>query len=462
MRLTYFAAAALLALGLILIAACDSPAATPSTPTPSPTVETQQPTRTPGATARATHAPPIVTPSRVAAATAEATETPPARSTPTSVLIPAPTAEASPAITPALSLPAIALRPAFPNLRFRQLTNLVQPDDGSNRIFVTEQAGRVLVFPNDPAAAHASVFLDIRDKGLGRANEEGLLGLAFSPDFPQDGHFFVYYSATGPRRSVLSRFTVSESDTNMADPSSEVVILEVDQPYSNHNGGQIEFGPDGYLYVALGDGGSAGDPLGNGQDIGTLLGTILRLDVSGASADAGYALPPDNPFVGVPGARGEIWAYGLRNPWRFSFDPETGLLWTADVGQNAYEEINVVRRGGNYGWNVMEGSHCFRPRVGCDATGLDLPVAEYGRSDGCSVTGGHVYRGNDLPGLVGAYVYGDFCTGRIWGVRYDGDTASEPQLLVDSDLSITSFGVGVDGSLYVLGRDDGVYVAVPA
>ncbi len=376
--------------------------------------------------------------------------------------MPTSTAEASPATTPAPPLTAIALRPAFPNLRFRQLTNLVQPDDGSNRIFVTEQAGRILVFPNDPAVEHASVFLEIRERGLGQANEEGLLGLAFSPDFTLDGHFFVYYSATQPRRSVLSRFSVNESDPNLADPSSEVVILEVEQPYSNHNGGQIEFGPDGYLYVALGDGGSAGDPFGSGQDTGTLLGAILRLDVSGASADAGYAIPPDNPLVGVPGARGEIWAYGLRNPWRFSFDTETGLLWTADVGQNAYEEINVVSRGGNYGWNIMEGRQCFSPRRGCDASGLELPVAEYGRSDGCSVTGGHVYRGSDQPDLVGAYVYGDFCTGRIWGVRYDGETATEPQLLVDSDLEITSFGMGMDGSLYVLGRDDGIYLVVPA
>ena len=188
----------------------------------------------------------------------------------------------------------------------------------------------------------------------------------------------------------------------MADASSEVVVLEVEQPYGNHNGGQIEFGPDGFLYVALGDGGSSGDPMGSGQDTGTLLGAILRLDVSGASADAGYAIPPDNPFLGIPGARGEIWAYGLRNPWRFSFDQATGRLWAADVGQNAYEEINVVKRGGNYGWTIMEGLHCFSPRQGCDTSGLELPVAEYGRSEGCSVTGGHVYDGGDIPGLQGA------------------------------------------------------------
>ena len=363
---------------------------------------------------------------------------------------------------PASGLPEIALRPAFPNLEFSRLTNLVQPDDGTNRIFITEQLGRIRVFHNEPAVEHASTFLDLTGRSRGGANEEGLLGLAFPPDFAEDGHFFVYYSAIDPRRSVLSRFTVSDNDSNLADAFSEIVVLEVGQPYPNHNGGQIAFGPDGYLYVALGDGGYASDPHGNGQNTGTLLGSILRLDVSGMSEDGGYAIPPDNPFVGVAGARGEIWAYGLRNPWRFSFDSETGRMWAADVGQNAYEEIDVVKRGGNYGWNIMEGLHCFSPRQGCDTTGLEMPVAEYGRSDGCSVTGGHVYRGSDIPGLVGAYVYADFCTGRVWGIRYDGETATEPQLLVDSDLAITSFGRGLDGSLYVLGRDDGVYIAVPA
>ena len=369
---------------------------------------------------------------------------------------------ASPADTSATPLPTISLRPAFPNLRFRRLTNLLQPDDGADRIFVTEQSGRILVFPNDPEVESAGEFLDIRDIVRDEANEEGLLGLAFPPDFPATDHFFVHYSASSPRRSVISRFSVSGSDPDMADASSEVVVLEVEQPYGNHNGGQIEFGPDGFLYVALGDGGSSGDPMGSGQDTGTLLGAILRLDVSGASADAGYAIPPDNPFLGIPGARGEIWAYGLRNPWRFSFDQATGRLWAADVGQNAYEEINVVKRGGNYGWKIMEGLHCFSPRQGCDTSGLELPVAEYGRSEGCSVTGGHVYDGGDIPGLQGAYVYGDFCTGRIWGIRFDGVASSEPQLLVDSDLSITSFGRGVDGSMYVLGRDDGVYLLVAA
>ncbi len=451
----------LLALGLLLIAACDSPAATPGASEPDSTAEAEQPARTAEATADATlAAAPETTPSRSPAATEAATLAPDTVALPTSN--PTPDAGLDRPSSSGDVLPGIALRPAFPNLQLERLTNLVQPDDGTNRIFITEQWGRIRVFPNEPTVEHPGMFLDIQGRSRGGANEEGLLGLAFSPDFAENGHFFVYYSAIDPRRSVLSRFTVSDNDPNLADVFSEIVILEVEQPYSNHNGGQIEFGPDGYLYVALGDGGLASDPMGNGQNTGTLLGSILRLDVSGVSPDAGYAIPLDNPFVGVSGARGEIWAYGLRNPWRFSFDSEIGLMWAADVGQNSYEEIDVVKRGGNYGWNIMEGLHCFSPSQGCDTAGLEMPVAEYGRSEGCSVTGGHVYRGSDLPGLVGAYVYADFCTGRIWGISYDGETATEPQLLVDSDLAITSFGRGLDGSLYVLSRDDGVYIAVPA
>ncbi len=337
------------------------------------------------------------------------------------------------------------------------MTNLVQPDDGLDRIFVTEQAGRVLVFPNDQSANDTQVFLDVRDRVNEGGNEEGLLGIAFDPDYKDNGHFYLYYSASGPRRSVLSRFSVGSDSPNLVDPASEVVILEVRQPYSNHNGGQLAFGPDGYLYVGLGDGGSGGDPLGNGQDPGTLLGSILRIDVSNVTEGQTYGIPPDNPFVGVPGAREEVWVYGLRNPWRFSFDDDTGLLWVADVGQNGWEEIDVVGKGLNYGWNVMEGAHCFSPRSGCDTSGLELPVAEYDRSGGCSVTGGYVYRGDRLLSLRGAYVYGDFCSGKIWGLRYDGSTVTEVKLLVDSNLSITSFGQDLAGSLYILSRNDGIY-----
>ena len=221
----------------------------------------------------------------------------------------------------------------FPDLSFEEMTNLVQPDDTSDLMFVTEQGGVIYSFSSSNPQ-QANVFLDITDRVNRGGNEEGLLGLVFAPDYEESGYFYVYYSAADPTRSVLSRFSLDQENTDVTDPESEVIIMEVEQPYSNHNGGQIAFGPDGYLYLGLGDGGSAGDPLGNGQNPGTLLGSILRIDVSGSSGPGDYEIPVDNPFVGVGGAREEIWAFGLRNPWRFSFDLETGLLWAGDVGQS--------------------------------------------------------------------------------------------------------------------------------
>ena len=359
-------------------------------------------------------------------------------------------------------LQAMVIERAFPNLTFRRLTNLVQPDDGHNHIFVTEQPGHIRVFPNDQRVTRADTFLDISDRVNEGSNEEGLLGLAFDPDYKNNGFFYVYYSAADPRRSVVSRFSVTQHDPNLADRNSETVIMQVAQPFRNHNGGQLAFGPDGYLYVGLGDGGSGGDPRGNGQNTSTLLGSILRIDVSSVSDSQGYELPPDNPFVGVSDAQDEIWAYGLRNPWRFSFDERTGTLWVADVGQNRLEEVDVVEKGLNYGWNAMEGTSCFSPGSGCDKTGLELPIAEYSRSAGnCSVTGGYVYGGRGMPSLLGAYVYGDFCSGRIWGLRYDGGSVTEHLLLVNSSVSITSFGQDLDLNLYILSRDDGIYRLVP-
>ena len=229
----------------------------------------------------------------------------------------------------------------------------------------------------------------------------------------------------------------------------------------------MAFGPDGYLYLGLGDGGRSGDVFGNGQNLGTLLGSILRIDVTGATAGKPYKIPASNPFAAVDGNREEIFAYGLRNPWRFSFDigqPDTRNIpdepmeiWVADVGQNQSEEINLVRVGRNYGWNIMEGSHCFSPLSGCSNAGLELPIAEYGRGDGCSVTGGYVYRGQRLPSLAGAYVFGDFCSGKIWGLRYDGESVTENLLLVESGLNITSFGQDLTGEIYVLSRNAGIY-----
>jgi|SRR5581483_4630081 len=297
-----------------------------------------------------------------------------------------------------------------------------------------------LADPSEPA----TTFLDISDRLIpDPQSEEGLLGLAFAPDYAASGRFYVWYSAGPPRRERLSRFIANGAS---ADPASEEVLLEVDDPYPNHNGGGMAFGPDGMLYIGEGDGGSAGDPQGNAQRLDTLLGKVLRVDVSPAR---GYAIPADNPFAGVAGARPEIWAYGFRNPWRLSFDSATGELWVGDVGQNRWEEIDRVVRGGNYGWSVAEGAHCYKPASGCDFSGTILPWAEYGHDAGCSITGGYVYRGGNLPELRGWYVYGDFCSGRIWAVNTDGDRGT-PVPLADTGLAIASFGLDRAGELYIV------------
>jgi glucose/arabinose dehydrogenase len=354
----------------------------------------------------------------------------------------------------------IQVERVFPDLSFQEMTNLVQPDDTSGLIFITEQRGVIYAFSaNNPQ--QADVFLDIADRVNRGGNEEGLLGLAFDPNYWENGYFYVYYSAADPRRSVLSRFGFDQENTDVADPQSEVIIMEVEQPYANHNAGQLAFGPDGYLYIGLGDGGSAGDPQGNGQNLGTVLGSILRIDVSVLSIAGDYAIPADNPFVGTLGARPEIWAFGLRNPWRFSFDLETGLLWAGDVGQSSWEEIDIISKGANYGWNIMEGLHCYSPATGCDPSGLTLPLVEYDHSQGrCSVTGGYVYRGDQITSLQGYYIYGDYCSGDIWALAYDGNVVIENILLVDSGLNITSFGEDLAGNLYILDRGGGIYTLV--
>ncbi len=369
----------------------------------------------------------------------------------------APTAEAPPPA--AAGLPELNVVRALPQVSLKGMTNLVHAGDGSGRLYVSTKEGVVTAI--EPDGAGTSVYLDIADRVSDRGSEEGLLGLAFDPGYAESGLLYVYYSAAGPRRSVVSRFAAAPGG-QAADPGSELVILQIPQPFANHNGGQIAFGPDGYLYIAVGDGGRAGDPLGSGQDRSTLLGAILRIDVSAASAATPYRVPPDNPFATEGGGvRGEIWAYGLRNPWRFSFDPVTGELWAADVGQNAREEIDLIRRGLNYGWNIMEGGACHSPPQGCDASGLEPPVAEYGRDGGCSVTGGHVYRGHRVPALRGAYVYGDFCSGKVWALRHDGQAVAEHALLADTDLRISSFGVDEAGELYLLSFDGGIYMLAP-
>jgi glucose/arabinose dehydrogenase len=348
----------------------------------------------------------------------------------------------------------------FPNLSFSDMTNLVQPDDAGNLIFITEQSGIIQVFSPEQPQPESHVFLDITNRVNRGGNEEGLLGLAFDPDYRRNGYFYVYYSAANPRRTVLSRFNVEPGNSEIANPLSELVLLEIEQPYPNHNGGQLAFGPDSYLYIGVGDGGSAGDPHGNGQNLGTLLGKILRINVKGLSGTERYSIPADNPFINTDDAMDEIWAYGLRNPWRFSFDRETGLLWAGDVGQNKWEEIDIITRGANYGWNIMEGSHCFSPASNCDSTGLTLPVTEYDHSHGCSVTGGYVYRGISLSSLRGFYIYGDYCSGNIWAMNFTNNAVAQNVLLVESGLNITSFGEDTAGNLYILSREGGIFTLV--
>ena len=324
--------------------------------------------------------------------------------------------------------------------------------DGSGRLFVNEQGGRIMVIGHD-GSVRDQPFVDLSNRVVA-GGERGLLGVAFHPDFARNRRVFVHYSRAGDGATVVSELTAS-ADLRSADPSSERVLLTVAQPFANHNGGQLAFGPDGYLYIGLGDGGSGGDPFGNAQNPNVLLGKILRLDVDGPHASRrAYGLPADNAF-GPDGplfGRGapEIWAMGLRNPWRFSFDPETDDLFIGDVGQGTWEEIDRqpagARAGRNYGWNLTEGNHCYS--VGCRLDEFIEPVAEYRHDQGCSVTGGYVYRGGMQPRLRGTYLYGDYCSGRIWSLQVDLGRYA-PRIVLDSGLSISSFGVGEDGELYV-------------
>ena len=343
---------------------------------------------------------------------------------------------------------------------FVQPVHVAHAGDGSRRIFVVEQAGRIRILDN--GVVLPSPFLDISSK-LVCCGEQGLLSVAFPPGFASKGYFYVNYTGipVAPAMvspTVIARYRVSGGNANVADPASEEVILTIPQPFSNHNGGQLAFGPDNNLYIGMGDGGSGGDPLNNGQSPATLLGKILRIDVESGSAP--YVVPPGNPFVGVAGYRPEIWALGLRNPWRFSFDRLTGDLYIGDVGQGAVEEVNVQPAGNaggqNYGWNIMEGAGCYNS-ASCATAGLTLPVATYDHSQGCSVTGGAVYRGTAFPGLQGIYFYGDFCTGRIWGLRRQGAGWETAVLPVPGNppMNITTFGEDEAGNVYVANYANG-------
>jgi glucose/arabinose dehydrogenase len=329
--------------------------------------------------------------------------------------------------------------------------------DGSRRLFIVEKKGRILVVQD--GALLDTPFLDIAGRVGSSQNEQGLLGLAFHPDYAQNGTFFVNYTNL-QGDTVVSRFVVS-GDPGRADPASEAILLTLDQPAGNHNGGHLSFGPDGYLYIGTGDGGASGDKYGNGQNGQTLLGAMLRLDVDSAQP---YAIPPDNPFVGNPNVRDEIWAIGLRNPWRYSFDRQIGDLYIADVGQNVYEEVNFQPAGAlggqNYGWPIMEAAHCFPEERECDRSGLALPVVEYDHAQGCSVTGGYVYRGQEFPKANGIYLFGDYCSGRIWGLARDGDGNWLVSELAQSGAQISTFGEDEAGELYLLDMRDGQLLKV--
>ena len=325
---------------------------------------------------------------------------------------------------------------------FEAPLGITHAGDDSDRLFVVEQAGTVRILSEGEVLDEP--FLDVSE-AIVAGGEQGLLGLAFHPDYRRNGRFFINYTDV-EGNTVVAEVRTS-NDPDRADEGSLRPLLHIDQPFANHNGGQLAFGPDGYLYIATGDGGSAGDPEGNGQNTEALLGKLLRVDVD--SGDP-YGIPDDNPFARGGGAP-EVWAYGLRNPWRFSFDPSTGDLWIADVGQGDFEEINKAgsdRGGLNYGWNVMEGMDCFEASD-CDESDKVLPVSGYTHDSGCSVTGGFVYRGDESPALTGGYIFGDFCSGTIWGIEERVTNFTEPAVLLESELAISSFGLDEAGELYL-------------
>jgi glucose/arabinose dehydrogenase len=344
---------------------------------------------------------------------------------------------------------------AFPALTFTSPVDMQHADDGSNRLFVVEQAGVIKVFENSSSVSSSAVFLDIKNK-VTAGGERGLLGLAFHPDYESNGYFYVNYTAGNPLKTIIARFKANQPSGNQADPSSETVLLTFDQPYSNHNGGSLQFGKDGFLYIATGDGGSGGDPQNNAQNRRSLLGKILRIDVNGIEKGT-YSIPADNPFVkNSEQFREEIFAYGLRNPWKISFDPETDYLYAADVGQNEREEINLITKGGNYGWRIKEGVDCYNPSSNCNAAGLIEPIHDYSQENGDrSITGGYIYTGDSLPGLKGKYIYGDFVSGRIWALEMDGDKKKNNTLLLENKGTISSFGRDAGGEVYYLNYGEG-------
>ncbi|MCU0491312.1 MAG: PQQ-dependent sugar dehydrogenase [Chloroflexaceae bacterium] len=384
---------------------------------------------------------------------------------PTSAAAPgAPTATAATA-APAAATAAPAVPATAPNLTLQEVASgftrpihVTSAGDGSGRLFVIEQRGIVNIVREGQRLEQP--FLDIEPLVGSSGNEQGLLSIAFHPEYASNGQFFVNYT-NREGDTVVARYRVS-ADPNVADPGSATVLLTIDQPAANHNGGMMAFGPDGYLYIGMGDGGRAGDPWNNAQNLDALLGKMLRIDVNSENGEP-YAIPSDNPFVGQNGARPEIWAYGLRNPWRFSFDRQTGDMYIADVGQNAQEEVHfqpAASQGGeNYGWRMMEGDLCFPAGENCDRQGLELPFVTYGRGEGCSITGGYVYRGSAYPQMAGFYIYADYCSGNMWAIHQVNGTWQN-RLVAETDSNISSFGQDEGGELYLTDREGGTLYRV--
>jgi len=365
---------------------------------------------------------------------------------------PTQTPTATPTILP---IPPLALRSVATG--FNSPVALEMPNDGTNRFFVVEQAGTIKIFQN--GAVGAQNFLDITSEVLS-GGELGLLGVTFHPNFSANGRFFVNYTRSisgGQIQTVISEFRIS-TNPDVADPTTERILLTVDQPFENHKAGQLAFGNDGFLYFGLGDGGSEGDPLGNGQNLQTLLGKMLRIDVDHTDPGLQYAIPPSNPFATSTAALHEIFAYGFRNPWRFSFDRATGRQFIGDVGQESFEEVDIAQSGGNFGWNIMEGDHCYNPPTGCNMTGLIPPITEYDHSQGIAVAviGGYVYKGSAIPALDNLYLFGDLGTGRVWYLREGPPgTFTQTLLLTNGPVRLSSFGQDTAGEIYLLNLDAG-------
>jgi len=352
---------------------------------------------------------------------------------------------------------------AFPNLNFSSALDLQNAGDGSDRLFAVERSGIIKVFPNQSSVSTTKTFLNITDR-VTAGGETGLLGLAFHPNYETNGYFYVNYTAPSPLRTIISRFSVSSSNPDSADKNTELILLAYNQPYSNHNGGWVAFGPDGNLYIASGDGGSGGDPQNNSQNITNLLGKIIRIDVNNPQSPLNYGIPVDNPFVDSTNVniRKEIYAWGLRNPWRCSFDPVTGWLWAGDVGQGEWEEVDIIENGKNYGWRCYEGNHPYN-LTGCNGI-YENPIWEYAHNStgGFSITGGYVYRGQNVPELYGKYIYGDYVSTRVWALEYDGINPAVNNQITQAPGSITSFGVDEDQELYLVSFNGKIYKFIPS